>query len=192
MYTDWNTLKQDCMRCDRCELGTTRTNLVFGVGVPDAEIVFIGEGPGEQEDLRGEPFVGRGGQLLDKYLDAIGLSRQTNIYIGNMVKCRPPQNRDPKPEEQEACIFWLREQIRLIRPKIIVCLGRISAQRLIDPGFRVTKQHGEFIEKNGVWMMGTFHPAALLRNPRQKPDALEDFLRLRDKIAEVCTHTTLG
>lgn len=192
MYTDWNTLKHDCMRCTRCELGTTRTNLVFGVGVPDAEIVFIGEGPGEQEDLRGEPFVGRGGQLLDKYLDAIGLSRQTNIYIGNMVKCRPPQNRDPKPEEQEACIFWLREQIRLIRPKIIVCLGRISAQRLIDPDFRVTKQHGEFIEKNGVWMMGTFHPAALLRNPRQKPDALEDFLRLRDKIAEVCTHTTLG
>ena len=192
MYTDWNTLKQDCLQCTRCELGATRTNLVFGVGVPDAEIVFIGEGPGEQEDLRGEPFVGRGGQLLDKYLDAIGLSRQTNIYIGNMVKCRPPQNRDPKPEEQEACIFWLREQIRLIRPKIIVCLGRISAQRLIDPDFRVTKQHGEFIEKNGVWMMGTFHPAALLRNPRQKPDALEDFLRLRDKIAEVCTHTTLG
>ena len=180
------------MGCARCALGATRTNLVFGVGVPDAEIVFIGEGPGEQEDLRGEPFVGRGGQLLDKYLDAIGLSRTSNIYIGNMVKCRPPQNRDPKPEEQDACIFWLREQIRLIRPKIIVCLGRISAQRLIDPQFRVTKQHGEFIERNGVWMMGTFHPAALLRNPRQKPDALEDFLRLRDKIAEVCTHTQLS
>lgn len=191
MYTDWEILKRDCMGCERCELGATRTNLVFGVGVPDAEVVFIGEGPGEQEDLRGEPFVGRGGQLLDKYLDAIGLSRRSNIYIGNMVKCRPPQNRDPKPEEQEACIFWLREQIRLIRPKIIVCLGRISAQRLIDQDFRVTKQHGEFIEKNGVWMMGTFHPAALLRNPRQKPDALEDFLRLRDKIREVCTHTYL-
>ncbi len=192
MYTDWEDLQKDCMTCTRCGLCETRTNLVFGVGVPDAEIVFIGEGPGEQEDLRGEPFVGRGGQLLDKYLDAIGLSRKSNIYIGNMVKCRPPQNRDPKPEEQEACIFWLREQIRLIRPKIIVCLGRISAQRLIDPDFRVTKQHGEFIEKNSVWMMGTFHPAALLRNPRQKPDALEDFLALRDKIAEVCTHTVLG
>ncbi len=192
MYTDWEDLQKDCMTCTRCGLCETRTNLVFGVGVPDAEIVFIGEGPGEQEDLRGEPFVGRGGQLLDKYLDAIGLSRKSNIYIGNMVKCRPPQNRDPKPEEQDACIFWLREQIRLIRPKIIVCLGRISAQRIIDPDFRVTKQHGEFIEKNGVWMMGTFHPAALLRNPRQKPDALEDFLRLRDKIGEVCTHTTLA
>ena len=192
MYTSWEDLQKDCMTCTRCGLCETRTNLVFGVGVPDAEVVFIGEGPGEQEDLRGEPFVGRGGQLLDKYLDAIGLSRRTNIYIGNMVKCRPPQNRDPKPEEQDACIFWLREQIRLIRPKIIVCLGRISAQRIIDPEFRVTKQHGAFIEKNGVWMMGTFHPAALLRNPRQKPDALEDFLRLRDKIGEVCTHTTLA
>lgn len=191
MYTNWESLQKDCMNCRKCALAETRTNLVFGVGVPDAEIVFIGEGPGEQEDLRGEPFVGRGGQLLDKYLDAIGLDRKTNIYIGNMVKCRPPQNRDPKPEEQEACIGWLREQIRLIRPKIIVCLGRISAQRLIDPEFRVTKQHGEFIEKNGTWMMGTFHPAALLRNPRQKPDALEDFLRLRDKIREVCTHTVL-
>ena len=191
MYSNWESLQKDCMNCKQCALAETRTNLVFGVGVPDAEIVFIGEGPGEQEDLRGEPFVGRGGQLLDKYLDAIGLDRKTNIYIGNMVKCRPPQNRDPKPEEQEACIGWLREQIRLIRPKIIVCLGRISAQRLIDPDFRVTKQHGEFIEKNGTWMMGTFHPAALLRNPRQKPDALEDFLRLRDKIREVCTHTVL-
>ena len=191
MYSNWESLQKDCMDCKQCALAETRTNLVFGVGVPDAEIVFIGEGPGEQEDLRGEPFVGRGGQLLDKYLDAIGLDRKKNIYIGNMVKCRPPQNRDPKPEEQEACIGWLREQIRLIRPKIIVCLGRISAQRLIDPEFRVTKQHGEFIEKNGTWMMGTFHPAALLRNPRQKPDALEDFLRLRDKIREVCTHTVL-
>lgn len=191
MYTNWESLKCDCMQCRKCALGETRTNLVFGVGPENAEIVFIGEGPGEQEDLRGEPFVGRGGQLLDKYLDAVGLSRAKNIYIGNMVKCRPPQNRDPKPEEQEACIGWLREQIRLIRPKIIVCLGRISAQRIIDPNFRVTKQHGEFIEKNGVWMMGTFHPAALLRNPRQKPDALEDFLALRDKIREVCEHTNL-
>ena len=191
MYTNWESLKCDCMQCRKCALAEKRTNLVFGVGPENAEIVFIGEGPGEQEDLRGEPFVGRGGQLLDKYLDAVGLSRAKNIYIGNMVKCRPPQNRDPKPEEQEACIGWLREQIRLIRPKIIVCLGRISAQRIIDPNFRVTKQHGEFIEKNGVWMMGTFHPAALLRNPRQKPDALEDFLALRDKIREVCEHTNL-
>lgn len=150
---------------------------------------FVGEGPGENEDLQGEPFVGRGGKLLDKYLEAIDLSRDKNIYIANMVKCRPPHNRDPKPEEQEECIKWLREQFRLLRPKIIVCLGRISAQKLISPDFKVTKQHGEFFEKGGVLMMGTFHPAALLRNPNQKPAALEDFIKLRDKIEEVCDHT---
>lgn len=189
MYENWEALKSACMGCRNCQLGETRTNLVFGTGVEDAEVLFIGEGPGENEDLQGEPFVGRGGQLLDKYLAAVDLSRKENIYIANMVKCRPPKNRDPLPQEQEACIGWLREQVRLIRPKIIVCLGRVSAQRLIDKDFRVTKQHGQFFEKNGVLMMGTFHPAALLRNPRQKPDALEDFAALRDKINEVCEHT---
>lgn len=189
MYTNWNELKTDCMTCQKCGLAATRTNLVFGVGNENAEVMFIGEGPGEQEDLRGEPFVGRGGKLLDKYLEAIDLDRNKNIYIANMVKCRPPQNRDPKPDEQDCCITWLREQFRLIRPKIIVCLGRISAQRLIDPDFKVTKQHGEFIEKNGTLMMGTFHPASLLRNPRQKPEALEDFLKLRQKITEICNNT---
>ena len=191
MELTWEELHHQCMQCEKCALSRTRTNVVFGVGVTDAEVMFIGEGPGENEDLQGEPFVGRGGQLLDKYLDAIGLDRKKNIYIGNMVKCRPPQNRDPKPEEQEACIGWLRSQVRLLRPKIIVCLGRIAAQRLIDPAFRVTKEHGKFIKKNGTWMMGTFHPAALLRNPNQKPDAFEDFLALREKIREVCEHTPL-
>ena len=189
MYTDWETLKKDCMNCKACGLSETRTNLVFGIGNEKAEVMFVGEGPGENEDLTGQPFVGRGGQLLDKFLDAVGLDRNKNIYIANMVKCRPPQNRDPFPSEQEACIGWLREQVRLINPKIIVCLGRISAQRLISPDFKVTKQHGEFIEKNGTLMMGTFHPAALLRNPRQKPDAFEDFLKLREKITEICENT---
>jgi DNA polymerase len=151
--------------------------------------MFVGEGPGENEDLQGEPFVGRGGQLLDKFLAAVDLDRKKNIYIANMVKCRPPQNRDPKPEEQEACIGWLREQTRIIKPKIIVCLGRISAQKLISADFRVTQQHGQFIEKGGILFMGTFHPAALLRDPNRKPDALEDFLALRDKINEICDHT---
>lgn len=191
MYINWEELKKECSLCNKCPLGETRTNLVFGVGVSDAEVLFVGEGPGEQEDLSGEPFVGRAGQLLDKYLEAIGLSRKENIYIANMVKCRPPQNRDPKPEEQDICINWLREQVRLLRPKIIVCLGRISAQRLISPNYKVTQEHGQFFEKNGVLMMGTFHPAALLRDPRRKPDALEDFLKLRDKINEVCEHTKL-
>ena len=131
----------------------------------------------------GEPFVGRAGKLLDKFLAAIDLDR-SKIYIANMVKCRPPKNRDPKPEEQEACIGYLREQVRIIRPKIIVCLGRISAQRLIDPNFKVTVEHGKIVEKNGVLMMGTFHPAALLRNPNNKPAAFEDFIKIREIISE--------
>ena len=189
MYENWEQLKADCMECRKCSLCETRTNLVFGVGNENAEVMFIGEGPGENEDLQGEPFVGRGGKLLDKYLEAIDLDRKKNIYIANMVKCRPPKNRDPLPEEQDKCIEWLREQTRLIRPKIIVCLGRISAQRLISKDFKVTQQHGEFIEKGGILFMGTFHPAALLRNPNQKPDALEDFLALQRKIKEICVHT---
>lgn len=189
MYENWEQLKKDCMGCDKCELAKTRTKLVFGVGNENARVLFIGEGPGANEDLQGEPFVGRGGQLLDKFLAAVDLDRNKNIYIANMVKCRPPQNRDPLPAEQDMCIGWLREQTRLLKPKIIVCLGRISATRLISPDFKVTKQHGQFIEKNGTLMMGTFHPAALLRNPNQKPEALEDFLALRDKIMEVCPET---
>ena len=147
MYTNWNELKNDCYGCNKCELGATRTNLVFGVGNENAEVLFIGEGPGEQEDLKGEPFVGRSGQLLDKYLDAIGLDRKKNIYIANMVKCRPPHNRDPKPEEQNACIAWLREQVRLMRPKIIVCVGRISAQRTSVPISRLRSSTANLLKK---------------------------------------------
>lgn len=189
MYDNWEQLKNDCMNCQKCQLAATRTKLVFGVGNENARVLFIGEGPGANEDLQGEPFVGRGGQLLDKFLAAVDLDRKKNIYIANMVKCRPPQNRDPSPEEQNECIGWLREQTRLLRPKIIVCLGRISATRLISPDFKVTKQHGQFFDKNGTLMMGTFHPAALLRNPNQKPEALEDFIALREKILEVCPET---
>lgn len=189
MYETWEQLKNDCMKCEKCDLCKTRTNLVFGVGNENAEVLFVGEGPGKNEDLQGEPFVGRGGQLLDKFLDAVDLDRKKNIYIANIVKCRPPENRDPLPEEQDGCIQWLREQTRLLKPKIIVCLGRISAKKLISNDFMVTKQHGQFIEKGGILFMGTFHPAALLRNPNQKPDALEDFLALKEKIKEVCDHT---
>ena len=182
MNTSFDELKTRCESCRACPLWETRHTVVFGVGNPEAKVMFVGEGPGENEDLQGEPFVGRGGKLLDKYLEAVDLNRKTNIYIANMVKCRPPKNRDPLPAEQDACINWLREQVRVIRPKIIVCLGRIAAQRLISPDFKVTVQHGQFIEKGGILFMGTFHPAALLRNPNNKPDALEDFLKLRDRI----------
>ena len=178
-------LEKECQSCTRCGLCEGRTNLVFGVGKKDADIMLIGEGPGENEDLQGEPFVGRSGKLLDKFLAGIDLYRDKNIYIANMVKCRPPKNRDPKPEEQEQCLLWLREQFKIIRPKIIVCVGRISAQKLISPDFRVTKQHGEFFEKNGTLMMGTYHPAAILRNPNNKEQAFADWLKVRDNIQEL-------
>lgn len=178
-------LKEQTLSCRRCGLCEGRTHVVFGTGQPDAGILLVGEGPGEQEDLRGEPFVGRSGQLMDKMLEYAGFSRERNLYIANMVKCRPPKNRDPRPEEVGACIGWLREQTRLIRPKILVCIGRIAATYIIDKGFRVTTQHGEFFERGDMLMMGTFHPAALLRNPANKPQALDDFLALRKKADEL-------
>lgn len=178
-------LEIKCKNCTKCDLCEGRTNLVFGVGKKDADIMLIGEGPGENEDLQGQPFVGRSGQLLDKFLASVDLSRNKNVYIANMVKCRPPKNRDPKPEEQDMCINWLREQFKIIKPKIIVCVGRISAQKLIDKNFKVTQQHGEFIDKNGTLFMGTYHPAAILRNPNNKEAAFSDWLALRDKINEL-------
>ena len=198
---DWETLRSSCLACTRCELCKTRTNVVFGQGVEDAEVLFVGEGPGQNEDEQGLPFVGRSGQLLDKYLFAgpagkllddmlemIYLDR-TKVYIANIVKCRPPQNRDPQPAESEACMPWLREQFRLLKPKIVVCLGRIAAQRMIRKDFSVTKEHGQLYEKGGILFMGTFHPAALLRSPQNKPAAFADFTALRDNIETVCKHT---
>lgn len=185
MFDNFEELRESCLNCRRCGLCETRTNVVVGVGNPRSKVMFIGEGPGENEDLQGEPFVGRGGQLLDKMLAAVDLDRKTNVYIANIVKCRPPKNRDPLPEEQEACIGWLRNQVALIRPKIIVCLGRIAAMRIIKPDMKITREHGQFFEKNGTLMMATLHPAALLRNPNQKPAAFEDFLKLREKIDEL-------
>ncbi len=185
MINTWEELQNACMDCRKCGLCETRHHVVFGVGNPHAKVLFVGEGPGENEDLQGEPFVGRGGQLLDKFLTAVDLDRTKNIYIANIVKCRPPKNRDPLPEEQEACIGWLRNQFALLRPKIVVCLGRVAAMKLIKPDIKITREHGIFFEKNGVLFMATLHPAALLRNPSQKPDAFEDFLKLREKIDEL-------
>ena len=170
--------------CTRCELSRTRNNVVFGVGPRDAQVLFIGEGPGEQEDLQGEPFVGPAGKLLDDMLSIIDLSRE-NCYIANIVKCRPPRNRDPLEAEQDACIGYLRNQVALLRPKIIVCLGRIAALRIIDPQFRITRQHGTWVEKNGIWMSATYHPSALLRDVSKRPDAFDDLLSIRAKIREL-------
>ncbi len=176
-------LRESCLGCTRCALSQTRKNVVFGMGNPHADILFVGEGPGANEDETGEPFVGRAGKLLDSFLTAVGMRRE-DIYIANIVKCRPPQNRDPKPEEQDACIDYLRAQFKLIEPRLIVCLGRVAAQKMIDRGFLVTRDHGVVFQKNEVMMMGTFHPAALLRNPANKPDSLEDFKKIAGYAAQ--------
>ena len=181
----WEQLRQQCMSCRACGLADTRTNVVFGVGDPRAEVLLVGEAPGANEDRQGEPFVGRGGKLLDDMLELIDLDRHKNVYIANIVKCRPPQNRDPLNTEQDACIGYLRNQAALIRPKIIVCLGRIAAMRIIKPDFKITREHGQFFKKGNIYMTATLHPAALLRNPAQKPAAFDDFLKLRDKIDEL-------
>ena len=181
---DWENLERTCFNCTNCGLCQTRHNVVFGVGPRNADVMFIGEGPGEQEDLKGEPFVGPAGKLLDDMLSIIDLSRE-NCYIANIVKCRPPRNRDPLETEQEACIGYLRNQVALIRPKIIVCLGRISAQKLIDSSFRITRQHGQWVERGGIWMSATFHPSALLRDVSKRPEAFDDLMSLRAKIREI-------
>ena len=181
---DWNGLEQTCLSCTKCGLCETRQNVVFGVGPRDADVMFIGEGPGEQEDLKGEPFVGAAGILLDDMLSIIDLSRE-NCYIANIVKCRPPRNRDPLETEQDACIAYLHNQVALIQPKIIVCLGRIAAMRILKPDFRITREHGTWMQKNGVWMSAIYHPSALLRDLTKRPETFEDLLSLREKIKEV-------
>ena len=186
----WEELQKECLACRRCGLAEQRTNVVFGVGNRHAEVLFIGEAPGANEDAQGEPFVGRAGKLLDDMLAMIGLDR-TKIYIANSIKCRPPQNRDPLNTEKEACADYLRRQMELMRPKIIVCLGRISAAEIIKPDFKITQEHGQFFEKNGMLMMALYHPAALLRDPHKKPDTFVDLKRLQDKIREICDHTPL-
>ncbi len=180
-YTDLSTLAAACASCEACSLCATRTKSVFGTGDPHADLLFVGEAPGEQEDLTGTPFVGRAGQLLDKFLAAVDIPRD-RVYIANILKCRPPKNRDPLPEEEDACIGYLREQVRLIQPKVIVCLGRISAMRLIKEDFKITREHGTWFQKGGYLMTAVYHPAALLRDPRKKEDMLEDMKRIREQL----------
>ena len=181
---DWKELECAARNCNRCGLCETRHNVVFGVGNPQTDVMFVGEGPGEQEDLQGIPFVGPAGKLLDDMLSIIDLDRNTNCYIANIVKCRPPRNRDPLETEQDACIGYLRNQVALVKPKIIVCLGRIAAKRLIDLDFRITRQHGTWVEKNGVWMSAIYHPSALLRDVSKRPETFDDLIALRAKIRE--------
>ncbi len=181
---DWESLQAACQQCQRCELSFTRNHVVFGVGPTDAEVLFVGEGPGQQEDLQGMPFVGPAGQFLDDMLSIIGLNRN-NCYITNIVKCRPPQNRDPMNVEQEACIPWLRAQTKLLKPKIIVCLGRIAASRLIREDFKITKEHGQWVQKGELLFFSMYHPSALLRDLTKRPETFRDLKELRRKLLEV-------
>ena len=171
--------------CSRCNLCKTRTHVVPGEGCPTAKLMCIGEGPGYYEDQMGRPFVGASGQLLDKILAASGFSRQTNTFIANIVKCRPPQNRDPFPEEREACLPFLLKQIEVINPPIIVLLGATALKGLIDPNARITELRGRWLEWNGRLVMPTFHPSALLRNPELKRPVWEDFKHVIDKYREI-------
>ena len=176
----WTALRVRCENCRACPLSATRKTLVLGTGSRTADLMFVGEAPGEQEDLEGIPFVGKAGQLLDRYLFAVGIPRES-VYIANVLKCRPPHNRDPLPEE-DACIGYLREQVKLVDPKIIVCLGRISAMRLITPDFRITRDHGQFVRKGKYLMTAVYHPAALLRDPSKKEAMLLDMERIKAKL----------
>jgi len=185
----WEELESACKNCTKCELHKTRTNVVFGVGDRTSEVLFVGEGPGENEDLRGEPFVGRAGNLLDDMLKIIGLSRKKNIFIANIVKCRPPGNRDPQNTERELCIDWLRAQYALIKPKVVVCLGRIAATELIDRDLKITRDHGQWYDKDGAKFMALYHPAALLRDPHKKPDTFVDLKELERMIRDICERT---
>ena len=180
----WEPLVNLCLSCRKCGLCDTRTNVVFGVGNRNADIMFVGEGPGEQEDLQGEPFVGAAGQLLDDMLSIIDLDRN-NCYIANIVKCRPPRNRDPQEEEQLACIGYLRNQIELVKPRIIVCLGRVAAKCLYDPNIRITQQHGMWCYEDGMWITAIYHPSALLRDPSKRPETFTDLLEIRNKMREL-------
>lgn len=188
--TPWEELQNECNRCRACALSATRKNVVFGAGNTAAEVLFIGEGPGANEDEQGLPFVGAAGKLLDDMLAMIGLKREA-VYITNIVKCRPPQNRDPLNTEKDACIGYLRRQVAMMRPKIIVCLGRIAAAELIKPNFKITQEHGQFFEKRGVQMTALYHPAALLRDSSKKPETFLDLKALQAKILQVCQHTSM-
>ncbi len=190
MADSWEALMAECARCRECDLCRGRKNVVFGVGSTTAEIMLVGEGPGANEDEQGIPFVGRAGMLLDDMLAMIGLDR-TKVYIANIVKCRPPGNRDPLNVEQDACIGYLRRQMALLRPKILVCLGRIAAMRLIDGKFRITRDHGLWYDVDGMRAMAIYHPAALLRDPGRRPETFGDLKSLLREVRRGCQHTGL-
>lgn len=184
MRVSWAELYESIGACEKCRLCRTRSNVVPGEGNPRARLMFIGEGPGQEEDRQGRPFVGRSGELLTRMIHAIGLER-SEVYICNVVKCRPPQNRNPQPDEAAACLDYLRAQFALIRPRVVVLLGKVACQYTLNEQIFITRDHGRWFERKGTWFMPTFHPSALLRDPSKKRDAWEDFQLIRDKLNEL-------
>lgn len=181
MRYDWSELYATVRACESCELHKTRTNVVIGEGNPHAAILFVGEGPGRDEDISGRPFVGAAGKLLDKMLLSVGLKRD-EVYIANVVKCRPPQNRTPFHEEAKSCLPHLRAQFALLQPKIVVCMGATATKYVYDEQVRITRDRGLWKQKMGVWFLPTYHPAALLRDESKKAGAWEDMKKIRAKL----------
>ena len=183
MFETWEELEESIINCNKCKLCKTRQNIVFGVGNKNADIMFIGEGPGADEDAQGIPFVGKAGQLMNKAFDAVGIERE-EVYIANIVKCRPPNNRDPEPDEVLSCINYLRNQVMIVKPKIIVLLGRISLQNILGQEYKITASRGKWVEKKGILYMPTWHPAALLRDETKKIDFIRDLKEVIKKLEE--------
>ena len=183
MYT-YEELRKFVVNCQRCPLAMTRNQAVMGKGDPRALVMFVAEAPGNHEDVDGVPFTGRSGELLDQLLSGAGMGRE-EIYLTNVVKCHPPGNRDPRPEEQERCIPYLKYETWLVKPRIIVCLGRIAAQRIIRPDYRITREHGTFVYRKNTYLTAVYHPSAVLRDMAKWEETLRDFRAIREKRDEL-------
>ncbi len=177
-------LERVVLACEKCRLSKTRTQAVYGVGNPHADLMFIGEAPGRDEDIQGEPFVGRAGQLLTDIIKAMKLTRN-DVYIANVIKCRPPENRNPEPDELDACRPYIRRQVELIEPRVIVTLGRFALQSLLEKGYAISSVRGQWLDYNGIKVMPTYHPAYLLRNPAAKKDVWADMKKVMAELARI-------
>lgn len=184
MYDNWEQLEADANQCRKCKLCQNRTNVVFGTGNKQADLMFIGEGPGADEDKQGIPFVGRAGKLMNMAFEAIGLKRE-EVYIANIVKCRPPGNRNPEDDEATACLNYLRNQVILVKPKIVVLLGSIALKNILGKEYGITASRGKWVEKRGIWYMPTWHPAALLRDENKKIDFINDLQQVMSRYENI-------
>ena len=185
MYNNWEELEEVVKQCRKCRIFETRKNVVFGVGNREADIMFIGEGPGADEDTQGEPFVGKAGKLMNMAFDMLGIKRE-EVYIANIVKCRPPNNRNPQDDEAESCLDYLRNQVILVKPKIIVLLGSVALKNILGKEYGITASRGKWLERKGILYMPTWHPAALLRDENKKIDFIKDLKQVIKRYNEIC------